>query len=107
MKKLSITQNKGFGITFDNGLMASVQWGRGNYCDNHFNDELDFRGTISAESDNAEVAVIDSKTGDFVDIDKFLPEGCCGDDVVAGWLTPEQIVDFLMNVKNYKEVTKL
>ena len=104
MKKLSITQNKGFAITFENGLMASVQWGRGNYCDNHFNTELDFRGSISAESNNAEVAVIDSKTGDFVDIDEFLPEGCGGDDVVAGWLTPEQIVDFLVKVKNYKEV---
>lgn len=104
MKKLRITQNKGFGITFENGLMASVQWGLGNYCDNHFNKNLDFKGTTPAESNNAEVAVIDSKTGDFVDIDEFLPEGCGGDDVVAGWLTPEQIVDFLVKVKNYKEV---
>ena len=38
---------------------------------------------------------------DFADIDKFLPEGCSSDGMVAGYLTPEQVVDFIANVKNY------
>jgi hypothetical protein len=40
-----------------------------------------------------------------MDIDQFLPADCgCSDGMVAGYLTPEQVVDFLMNVKNYKGV---
>ena len=101
MKRLAITDNKGFHIEFENGLSASVQWGRGNYCDNHFNDKLDFRGTIPAESNNAEVAVF-GVSGEFLAIEQFLPNGCSSDDTVAGWLTPDQIVDFLVNVKNVR-----
>ena len=31
--KLSITNGKGFAITCDNGVLVSVQFGTGNYCD--------------------------------------------------------------------------
>lgn len=101
MKKFVSTMRKGFHITFENGLEASVQWGAGNYCDNHFPKDMDFTFSKDAESNTAEVAVI--KDGDFFDIDRFLPDGCDSDTMVAGYLTPEQVVDFLMNVKNYKE----
>jgi hypothetical protein len=101
MKMLKITNNKGFRITFENGLTASVQWGCGNYCDNHFNYELGFDGKTSAQSNNAEVAVFDEHD-DFMNIDQFVPEEVRSDDVVAGWLTPDQIADFLMAVKNYQ-----
>jgi hypothetical protein len=30
-----ITDGKGFHMQFDNGWTVSVQWGRGNYCDNY------------------------------------------------------------------------
>ena len=49
MKKLSINNNKGFHMTFKNGLTASVQWGLGNYCDNHFNYELGFDGMVMTD----------------------------------------------------------
>ena len=104
MKKFVSTMRKGFHITFENGLAASVQWGAGNYCDNHFpkgNNAHPF--DMDAESNTAEVAVFGTN-GDFMDIIPFLPEDCSSDGTVAGWLTPEQVVDFLMNVKNYKEV---
>lgn len=101
MKKFVSTMRKGFHITFENGLTASVQWGAGNYCDNHFPDDMDFSCSKDARSDTAEVAVFNG--GDFMDIIPFLPEDCSSDGTVAGWLTPEQVVDFLMNVKNYKE----
>jgi hypothetical protein len=32
---MKITAGKGFQITFANGYTVSVQWGPGNYCDNH------------------------------------------------------------------------
>ena len=101
MKKFVSTMRKGFHITFENGLMASVQWGAGNYCDNHFPEDMDFSCSQDAISDTAEVAVIRDRH--FLDIDQFLPEDCSSDGTVAGYLTPEQVVDFLMNVKNYKE----
>lgn len=96
-KKLSINNNKGFQITFENGLTASVQWGCGNYCDNRSNYELGFDGKRPAESDTAEVAVI--KNGDLIPLNPFIDNV---NDEVEGYLTPEQIVDFLVKVKEYK-----
>ena len=100
MKKFEITENRGFTITFDNGLTASVQFGLGNYCDNRFNYSLDFR-SVPAESDNAEVAVI-GEDGEFVPIKEFAPADCYNDGKVCGWLTPEQVVDFLSKVKEHE-----
>lgn len=101
MKKFVSTMRKGFHITFENGFTASVQWGAGNYCDNHFPKDMDFTFSKDAESNTAEVAVVCGSS--FLNVNDFLPEDCSShDDMVAGYLTPEQVVDFLMNVKNYK-----
>lgn len=87
---------KGFHMTFANGLTASVQWGAGNYCDNQYDGDFSFRTPVA--STNAEVAVID-RNGDLLDnIKEFLPEGVLDDGSVAGWLTPEQVVYFLKKV---------
>lgn len=99
MKKFVSTMRKGFHITFDNGLSASVQWGAGNYCDNHFPADMDFSFSKDAESNTAEVAVF--KGNDFANIDEFLPEGVDSDGTVAGYLTPEQVVSFLVKVSKY------
>lgn len=42
MKKFNSTSNKGFNMTFANGITASVQWGTGNYCDNYFSKDFSF-----------------------------------------------------------------
>ena len=55
MGKFKSTDRKGFHITFENGLTVSVQWGGGNYCENH--DNMDFSRTKDMESKDAEVAV--------------------------------------------------
>lgn len=104
-KKFVSTMRKGFQMTFANGLTASVQWGAGNYCDNHFPADCDFSYTKDARSNTAEVAVI--YKGDLVDyIEKFLPEECSNDGQVAGWLSPEDVLYFLNKVKEFnpKEV---
>ncbi len=103
MKKFVSTMRKGFHITFENGLEASVQWGAGNYCDNHFPKDGDFSCSKDAESNTAEVAVFRGNT--MIDATLFV-YGESGYDTVVGHLTPEQVVDFLMNVKNYKELIK-
>jgi hypothetical protein len=100
MKKFVSTMRKGFHITFENGLEASVQWGAGNYCDNHFPEDMDFTFSKDAESNTAEVAVV--RGSKFVDISAFLPDDIYHDTMVAGYLTPDQVVDFLAAVKNYK-----
>lgn len=102
MKKFVSTMRKGFQMTFANGLTVSVQWGAGNYCDNHFPDDRDFSCSKDARSDTAEVAVMHGRK--FLNANQFLPEEDADwmDDVV-GWLTPEQVVSLLERVKSVSE----
>ena len=98
MGKFRSTERKGFHMTFENGLTVSVQWGGRNYCENH--DNMDFSHTKDMESRNAEVAVWSNER--WLNANNFLSEeeaDWCDD--VVGWLTPEQVVDLLMRVKNY------
>lgn len=84
-----ITGGKGFRITFENGWAVSVQFGPGNYCENH--DER-----ISVESQlqcgaqgsmTAEVAVIHPTEG-LIE----LPGG----DTVLGYQTPKEVLELLI-----------
>lgn len=96
------TMRKGFRMTFENGLTASVQWGAGNYCDNHFPEDMDFSFKKDASSDTAEIAVFD-KTGNFLDPQDFFSYEISSDGEVAGYLTPAQVVEFLAAVKDWEE----
>ena len=96
-KKFVSTMRKGFHMTFENGLGASVQWGAGNYCDNHF--DFDFSFSKDAQSDTAEVAAF--YNGNMINANQFMPDDVRDScDTVVGWLTPEQVLDFLCNLKN-------
>lgn len=100
-KKFVSTMRKGFHMTFENGMTASVQWGAGNYCDNHFPRDMDFSCSKDASSNTAEVAVI--YKGDLIDfIDEFIPEECSTDGTVAGYMSPEDVLYFLNKVKERK-----
>lgn len=92
------TRRRGFHMTFPNGLTVSVQWGAGNYCDNH--DDMDFTHSKDAESDTAEVAVIDER-GEFIDPQRFFDYEINSDGEVAGYLDPSQVVDLLANVRDW------
>ena len=101
MKKFVSTMRKGFQMTFENGMTASVQWGAGNYCDNHFPPDADFSCKRDAESNTAEVAVIYKR--ELIDfIDEFIPEECSSDGTVSGWLSPEDVLYFLNKVSAWK-----
>lgn len=92
--------NTGFHMTFENGLTASVQWGHGTFTDNRRKDSSDDNST----STTAEVAVI-SEERKLLDIDSFLPKDCHTDyldDTVCGYLSPDEVVEFLIRVKNYE-----
>ena len=72
----SITDNKGFCISFNNGYTVSVQFGGGNYCSNRDIPIKDWGKTVP-DSDTAETALM-TKDG-FVEYQ--------GDDV-QGHMTP-------------------
>ena len=79
----SISDNKGFQISFPNGYKVSVQFGGGNYCSNR---QLPFTewDKIVPDSDTAETALM---TDDgFVDY---------GGDQVQGHRTPADVLVLL------------
>lgn len=90
MAQLRITDGKGFGITFDNGVTVSVQIGRGNYSDNY-----DFREEISREnplpaSTRAEIAAWDAD-GKWLDFEH---------DQVKGYVPVEDVFRFVSFIQS-------
>tara|TARA_R110002072_G_scaffold2174_1_gene18045 strand:+ start:843 stop:1229 length:387 start_codon:yes stop_codon:yes gene_type:complete len=83
----SITDNKGFQISFKNGYSVSVQFGGGNYCSNRDLPMKDWGKTVP-DSDTAETALM-TKDG-FVEYQ--------GDDV-QGHMSPKCVLELL----NYAE----
>ena len=63
-RKTFFTDGNGFQITFDNGLVLSTQFSGFHYCSNRTGLELKQKESYS--SNNAEIAVIDSSTGEFI-----------------------------------------
>lgn len=98
-KKFGSTMRKGFHMTFENGLTVSVQWGAGNYCDNHFPEDADFSCRKDAYSNTAEMAVMYKR--EFLDIEPFLPEGHHSDGTVCGWLSPEDVLYVMNKVQTF------
>lgn len=95
-KAFASTQNKGFRMTFKNGITASVQWGPANYCDVRSCAPGSYDAPMKSESEcwdseTAEVAAWD-KDGNWV-TKEVLP-GINGD--VDGWLTPDHVLEFLI-----------
>lgn len=90
----SITDNKGFQITFDNGITVSVQFGSGNYCSNR-DYGVYAPGAKVPACDNAEIALFD-KTGKWLTkkAAKSVAKEKLSDDVV-GWVKPEQIAKYI------------
>ena len=83
----SITDNKGFQISFKNGYSVSVQFGGGNYCSNRDLPIKDW-GNPVPDSDTAETALMTK--------DGFVAYQ--GDDV-QGHMSPKDVLELL----NYAE----
>jgi hypothetical protein len=87
-----ITEGKGFQVTFKNGWTVSVQFGAFNYCSNRDNEIGDIEACKKG-SKTAEIAAWDSK-GTWYDF---------GDDVVKGYVTPEEVLDFMNKIATKEE----
>ena len=93
----SITGNRGFHMTFENGYTVSVQFGPGNYCDN-YSLPLSYGGEQKSvpDSKNAETALIggDKK---FV---RYLH------NEVQKNMTPEMVLDLLNHARDLPQYVK-
>lgn len=88
MSKFSISQGKGFQMTFANGWTVSVQFGYGNYCENRSYDRTDFDPGVKpkGESKDAEIAAWDA-SGTWYDFEHDQVKGWCSADEVAAFIT--------------------
>jgi hypothetical protein len=90
---------RGFSVTFKNGYRVSVQFGRGNYCQHHF----DTNGLVDSQkewvSKNAEVAVMASD-GKFVDPARWYKKS---GDTIVGYLTVEEVLKILQKVSRWRK----
>jgi len=79
--------NRGFHMTFDNGLTISVQWGHFNYCERkkevYITDEL--RHPI-VESKDAEIAIWDKSKDSWLNFGSDTVKGYCTSNEVADWI---------------------
>ena len=90
-----ITSGRGFAMVFANGWTVSVQFGGGNYCANRDakwidNAEVGEKGCV-----NAEIAAWSAQDAwyDF------------GTDTVKGWVTPDEVAEFIAMIAAYPKET--
>jgi hypothetical protein len=85
-----ITGGKGFHITFENGYSISVQFGPGNYSDNH---------DMAIGAQDLEAGRIGSTTAEIaiIGLDGQL-EKRPGGDTVEGYVSPERVAEVIAEV---------
>lgn len=94
------TLNKGFSLTFENGLTISVQFGSVNYCANKDNSIGNMRRHLVndiTECINAEIAIWDTQDRGF----DF------GSGTVKGYITANEVADWIIRTKNAKNIITL
>lgn len=94
MKGFAINENKGFKITFENGVTVSVQFGYGNYCDNRI-PSISGKHITSQECINAEVAIWDKSEWITQKYDPSLT------DVVMGYVKPGEVAKIIAWAQAY------
>ena len=105
MSKFVATQNKGFGITCDNGFTITVHWGTENYCE-YRNLENDFEDLPNPKEENrwearlAEIAV-------FWNNGIMIPISSDGVDDVIGWLGTEDVAKAIAIVSSAKSADEI
>ena len=90
------TSNKGFQITFENGITISVQFGYGNYCDNYRKHDCVKAGFCS--SNDAEIAIWDS-----ANIWYEFDNG----DTVKGRVSPDEVADWIIKAKRATDINSI
>lgn len=79
------TMQKGFHMSFRNGLTISVQWGPGNYCNNRYADE---RPRVGVQSRDAEIAIFTTEDDRWFRFNE-------SQDAVLGWQDAEDVAKWI------------
>jgi len=106
MSKFKTNSNKGFQMTFENGLTISVQWGTMNYCSRKSNDIADFENELkikSVESSDAEIAIWDVDRDTWFDFGSDQVKGWCSTDEVGKWI---HLVSTAKDLEDLKNISK-
>jgi hypothetical protein len=107
MSKFGTMKNKGFHITFNNGLTISVQFGAGNYCSNKEESYNFSMNQDAVDSSTAEIAIWNDSgkwfafNQDEKDDEFYYP------DTVKGWVTPDEVGKIINKVRKAKSIEKL
>lgn len=93
------TYNKGFHMTFSNGISISVQFGTANYCErrSYYAEYASEMSENIVNSSTAEIAIWDSVGGTF----NF------GNDTVMGWVTSDEVAIWIDLASKARTLTEL
>jgi hypothetical protein len=92
---ISTTSNKGFQMIFANGNTVSVQWGPMNYCE-----PTDDRGRNAPFDAPANTNCWGAKSAEVAAWNSDGEWHNFGGDQVKGWLTAEEVAEFISFVSN-------
>ena len=99
----SAVDNKGFELTFTNGWTVSVQWGPGNYCDNRSVSDADPLTNADWYEAPSKVSTWESTTAEIAAWDKDNVWHNFGDDEVRGWMTSNEVLEFINMIASKKK----
>jgi hypothetical protein len=97
-KQIISTGNKGFQLTFENGLTISVQWGVGNYCENR--QYSDYSAPMKKE-------IWDCSTAEIAIWDKSDVWHNFGSDTVKGYVSSDEIAKWVSKVQRAKSIKSI
>ena len=102
------TQNRGFSMTFNNGLTISVQFGTGNYCERRSNSarymsEMDGDNNGITSSSTAEIAIWHKDSDKWFDFGRDQVKGWCDTNEVAIWIERVSNADSIEDLKQWSE----
>ena len=97
MSKFLATQNKGFQMTFSNGLTISVQWGTNNYCSNRDTGKILDKDMLTSAT--AEIAIWDRMGFGYNFSEGRNCEGWVSADEVAKWISKVSMAESLLTIE--------
>lgn len=91
--------NQGVQFTFANGLTISIQWGKGNYCENRVSD---FRSPFTSpreilQSIDAEIAIW-NQNDEWYQFDN---------EIVKGWVSTDEVAQWIIKVQSAKSLSDI
>ena len=99
------TRNKGYQMTFQNGITISVQFGTGNYCErrNSAYDRLtDDTAPAIVASKDAEIAIWHKDSDTWFKFDSRN-----WNDQVKGWVSVQEVAEWISYIKHARDLNHL